>query len=144
MKESFFEILGVPRRYHLAAADLERAFHERSRALHPDKHMKADGSTRIKTALAASNVNEAYRALKDRIKRAEYLLSLSNIHLTDERTGHKVAPAFLMEIMELREALMEAKAEGNAAAVEDLAKGVRVRRAEVIAKMESGNYFKSK
>src|SRR3954453_12298131 len=110
---TFFDILGVPRRWHLDAADLEKAFHAKNRELHPDRHMKADPQTRVKNALATSQLNEAYRALKDPIKRAEYLLKLEGIEISDERSGHKVSPVFLAEILELREALMDARAEGD-------------------------------
>lgn len=138
MSETYFDILGVERKYHLAAEDLERRFHERSRLLHPDKHMKADPQTRVKTALATSQLNQAYRALKDPIRRAEHLLEVEGYKISDERSGHKVSPAFLMEIMELREQLADAKAEGNHAAVGALADQVKVRRAEVMSEADDG------
>lgn len=138
MTESFFEILGVPRRYHLADAELERAFHERSRVLHPDRHMKADPQTRVKNALATSQLNEAYRTLRDGTKRAEYLLKLEGIELSDERKGHKVDPAFLMEILERREALAEARGDGDLPRVLALGAEVRARRDEVLAAVDAG------
>lgn len=138
MAESFFEILGVPRRYHLSDEEMERAFHERSRVLHPDRHMKADPQTRVKNALATSQLNEAYRTLKNGTKRAEYLLKLEGIELSDERSGHKVDPAFLMEILELREALAEARGDGDAARVTSLGAEVKARRDEVLADVDAG------
>ena len=134
----YFEILGVERRYHVTAEELERRFHDKSRQLHPDRHMKADANTRVKTALATSELNQAYRALRDPVRRAEYLLGLYGIKLTDERDGHKVAPAFLMEMLELREALGEAKEAGDVAKVKSLAAEVRERRDAATAEIEAG------
>ena len=138
MTESLFEILGVPRRYHLTDEEMERAFHARSRLLHPDRHMKADPQTRVKNALATSQLNEAYRTLKHGTKRAEYLLKLEGIELTDERNGHKVSPAFLMEILELREELAEARGALDAVRVQSLGAGVRARRDEALASVGAG------
>lgn len=135
---SFFEILGVPRRYHLGEGELEKQFHERSRLHHPDRHMKADGAVRVKSALASAALNEAYRALRDPIKRAEYLLKLHGFQLTDERSGHKVSQAFLVEIMELREELMDAREAGAAGKVAALAATVRKRHEEVLAEVDAG------
>ena len=135
---NYFEILGVERKYHLTAEELERRFHERSRQLHPDKHMKADAQTRVKTALATSELNQAYRALRDPVRRAEYLLELEGFKLSDERGGHKVPPAFLMEMLELREALGEAKDEGDHGKVRGLAASVRQRRDQATGEVDAG------
>ena len=135
---NFFEILGVERKYHLTADEMERRFHERSRLVHPDKHMKADPQTRVKTALATSELNQAYRALKDPVRRAEYLLGLEGFKLSDERSGHKVPPAFLMQMLELREALGEAKDAGEVNTVRELVLAVRQRQAECSREIEAG------
>ena len=135
---NFFDILGVPRRYHLDGGDLEKRFHELSRVHHPDRHVKSEEKARVKSALASAQLNEAYRALKDPVKRAEHLLSLEGFHISDERSGHKVSPAFLGEIMELREGLMDAKGEGDAKKVLALAEDVRARQASEIAKIDAG------
>src|SRR5438045_1637380 len=108
----FFQTLGVDRRYHLDGAELEARYHERSKLYHPDRHAKADPQTRVKNALATSQLTQAYRTLKDPIKRAEYLLKLEGMAISDERTGRKVSPGFLVEILELREQLMEARMDG--------------------------------
>jgi molecular chaperone HscB len=119
MSEDYFQILGVKRRYHLAPDELERNFHERSKLYHPDRHAKADGATRMKNALATSQLNQAYRELKDPIRRAEYLLKLEGIDINDEASAKRVVePEFLMEVMEERERLMDARLEGARDSVE--------------------------
>ncbi len=90
-----FERLGVPARFDLDPGDLERAFLAASRAVHPDHHAGGHND--------AAAVNAAYHALRDPLRRAEYVLA--------ERGGPAVGqgppqdPAFLMEVMDLRERL---------------------------------------
>jgi molecular chaperone HscB len=135
----YFALLGLERSYPLDEADLERRYHERSKLYHPDRHVKADGVTRVRNALATSELNQAYRVLRDPVKRAEYLLQLEGVAIADEKSGsNKVAPAFLMEMMELREALAEARAEGDEARVQSLGADVRGRRDEAMARVDGG------
>jgi molecular chaperone HscB len=70
----------------------------------------------------AVEVNEAYRVLKDDVRRAENLLVL--LGHTSKDTA--VDPELLMEVMELREALSEAKQEKNLPRVQKLASQVQV------------------
>jgi molecular chaperone HscB len=132
---SFFEILGVPRHYHLDPSALEQRFHDESRRLHPDRHARADGPTRVKNALAAAQLNEAYRTLREPIRRAEYLLKLEGIDVGDEKKT--VAGEFLVEIMELREGLMDARLEQDVGRVRSLATDVRVRQATIRATLDA-------
>ena len=136
--DTYFQILGVEQKWHLAASELEARYHEKNKLVHPDRHAKADSQTRVRNALATSNLNQAYRTLKDPIQRAEYLLKLEGIELSDERSGHKVAPEFLVEIMELREGLMDARTEGDKAKVSALAAAVRGRRDAVLGEVDTG------
>lgn len=136
---SHFERLGIARRYHLDEAELERRYHERSKRYHPDRHALADGPTRVKNALATAELNQAYRTLRDPVSRAEYLLRLHGIDVAEEKSGGRpVAPAFLMEIMELREAFAEARAANDEAAVQALGSDVRGRRDEAMARVGAG------
>jgi molecular chaperone HscB len=137
MSDDFFDILGVERRFHLAEDDLERRFHERSREVHPDRHVRADGKTRVQAALRASLLNQAYRALRDPVARAAYLLKLEGIEISDERGGRKAPPALLMDVLELREQLSEARGEGDLKRVKALAAEVGGRRAAVLAQADA-------
>ena len=133
----YFELFGIPRRWHVVLDELERRFHEQSKLFHPDRHAQSDAPNRVKTALASTNLNQAWRTLKAEIPRAEHLLKLEGIELSDERRGHKVAPGFLMEIMELREALMDARVAGDAAKVSALGGDVRARRETIMQALDA-------
>jgi molecular chaperone HscB len=116
-----FAILGLPRRYDLDKAALDRRYRDLQQALHPDKYTAAGASERALTLGKAMEVNEAYRVLRDDQARAEALLSL----LGGAADPHEPAdPELLMEMMELREALSEAREQGQAEKVAALAADV--------------------
>src|SRR5690348_9119428 len=103
-----FATLGLPRRYELDMRQLEANYRELQRVLHPDRHAGASASQRRMNLLKAVEVNEAYRALKNDLSRAEVLLALQAG--AQPRTAAPEDPDFLMEMLELREALGEAHA----------------------------------
>ncbi|HEX2572263.1 MAG TPA: Fe-S protein assembly co-chaperone HscB [Polyangia bacterium] len=133
-----FDILGLPRRYHLRPEEIEDRYHAAAREHHPDRHMRSDAQKRVSSALFTAQLTEAYRTLKDPVRRAEYLLKLEGIVLSDERSGHKVDPTFLHEILELREGLMEARMEGDEARIAALGSDVRERQARAMSDVDRG------
>jgi len=84
--------------------DLTQRFQQLQRVLHPDKFASATDAERRWSVQAASRVNEAYQILKQPLKRASYMLELQGLMLNEE-TDTQMDPMFLMEQMELREAL---------------------------------------
>jgi len=115
-----FATLGLPRRYEIDAGRLEANYRELQRALHPDRHAGASASQRRMSMLKAVEVNDAYRALKDDLRRAEALLALYDGPGAQKREPQREDPEFLMEMLELREALGEARASNHAARVREL------------------------
>jgi molecular chaperone HscB len=118
-----FATLGLPRRYQLDMPQLETNYRELQRVLHPDRHNSAAASQRRMNLLKAVEVNEAYRALKNDLTRAEALLALYAAEAPPEARpeARQEDPEFLMEVLELREELSEAHAAGDAAAVRAMA-----------------------
>jgi molecular chaperone HscB len=116
-----FARLGVEPKFSVDLVELERVHRELSRALHPDRHAQGLPAERRKTLDDAVAVNEAWRVLRDPLRRAEALLELRG--LASEGPAAKPSPAFLMEMMERREELDAAKSKG-AAALERLAAAV--------------------
>ena len=117
-----FARLGLEPALDLDREALEGRYLELSAAVHPDKHQAAGEAAQRLAMEHASAINVAYRVLRDVVGRAEYLVKLGGIDLnsTDERHGApKPTQAFLVEMIERREALDEAAAEGEDA-LEDL------------------------
>jgi molecular chaperone HscB len=103
-----FEALGLEPAFGLDLVALEQRHRDLSRALHPDRYA-ASGAAERRLALGrAIEVNEAFRNLKDPVRRAEALLARRGVH-SGEGKEPPASPALLMEVMERREALAEVR-----------------------------------
>jgi molecular chaperone HscB len=127
-----FQILGVAPRFDLDFAAIEARHRELSRILHPDRHAGRPSSERRQALSSAIEVNEALRALKDPVRRAELLLARRGVAFDAERAP-PASPAFLMQVLEEREELAEAERTSDRPAIARLAKDFEARRAEVEA-----------
>lgn len=123
---SFFDILGVPERFDLDLADLEKRYKNLSRKWHPDKWARATPPERRRALEMTTALNDAYRALRDPVRRAEALLVAHGIKTLGEEA--KADPELLELVMEARERLAEARAAGDWAALEQMAAEARARR----------------
>jgi molecular chaperone HscB len=116
----YFTFFGFPRKLNLDTAALEKEFYALSRRLHPDVFGQADDQERAWSLEQSSRLNDAYRTLKDPIKRTEYLLRLEGIELeeqskqatekaraTGELKKQVVPPDLLEEVFELNMHLEE-------------------------------------
>jgi molecular chaperone HscB len=121
-----FETLGLPRSYVVDLAAIEKTHRELSRALHPDKFVSAGASERRDALGRAVEVNEAWRIVRDPIRRAEALLALAGVAV-NEGAEPKTDPEFLMEMLEQREALAEARQARDLARVHEMAKAIELR-----------------
>lgn len=104
---NYFELFELPVAFDVPEEQLSTRFRSLQRYLHPDKFASAADAERRWSMQAASFVNEAYQTLAKPLSRASYILSLNGISL-DEETDTQMSPMFLMEQMELREALGDA------------------------------------
>jgi molecular chaperone HscB len=80
----YFKFFGFPRKLNLDTAVLEKEFYALSRRLHPDMSAQADSQERAWSLEQSSLLNDAYRTLKDPIKRTEYLLRLEGVELEEQ------------------------------------------------------------
>lgn len=117
-----FRTLGLPARFDLDAAEIERRYRELQKQLHPDRFVGASAQERRVSLSKAVEVNEAYRALRDELTRARALLALRG---HDAKDGQPADPEFLMEVMERREALAEARTSRDLEAARALASSVK-------------------
>jgi molecular chaperone HscB len=81
---NYFSFFGLPRKLNLDVAQLEREFYELSRKLHPDLNARADKREQEWSLEQSSLLNDAYRTLKDPIKRTQYLLQLEGVELEEQ------------------------------------------------------------
>jgi molecular chaperone HscB len=102
----YYELLGVPRSLNLSLDALQQRYYELSRQLHPDRFMQKPEAERQRALDMSSALNDAYRTLKDPIKRAQYLLSVEGFDVGEQRSKD-VPPELLEEVFELNMALEE-------------------------------------
>jgi molecular chaperone HscB len=110
----YFTVFGLARKLGVDGEALQRRFYELSREHHPDFHQGADAAGQAEALARSALVNRAYRALRDPLARVEYLIALEEGRETREGATDKPrAPReLLQEMLEVQEALEEAKAEG--------------------------------
>jgi molecular chaperone HscB len=106
--QSHFDLFGLAAAYALEPEALERSYREIQSRVHPDRFAHAGEAERRASLQWTTRVNEAYRTLKDPVQRARHLLELHGVDVAFE-TNTAMPPDFLMQQMELREALEEAR-----------------------------------
>ena len=129
-----FALLEVEPRFDLDLYLLEKRHRDLSRILHPDRYAGRPAGERQQALGRAIEVNEAFRALRDPVRRGAALLARHGRH-ADEADTPRADPALLMEVMERREELLEARRSGSKNAVERLTQAVRGREREVEAEI---------
>jgi molecular chaperone HscB len=125
----YFEVFGLPRKLQIDGEALRHRFYALSRRHHPDFHQLAGETEQVEALAQSALVNQAYRALRDPIPRVEYLIALEEGRGDIEAAPTKpVAPReLLMEMLEVQEALEEARAAGLDDAARDRLRAERQR-----------------
>ena len=116
----YFALFGLPHKLALDTATLERDFYKLSRQFHPDVYAQASPEEQAWALEQSSQLNDAYRTLRDPIARTEYLLHLNGVQLeeqskaatdraraTGEEKKQVVPPDLLEEVFELNMQLEE-------------------------------------
>lgn len=125
-----FALLGLSPRFDVDPAQLERAYFERQKQLHPDRFAAAPASERVAALSQARALNDAYQVLRREASRAEYLLSREGVTIGD---NERIDPGLVMQLLDEREELAEARQHGDLPRVERLQASMRKRRTDALA-----------
>jgi len=112
----YFSVFGLAPRLNLDVGMLEHQFHKLSRRLHPDRFARATEAEKEWSLADTALLNDAYRTLRDPIRRTEYLLKLHGAEIGEEHAGKgrtdpsRVPPELLEEAFELNMQLEEMRA----------------------------------
>jgi molecular chaperone HscB len=128
-----FGLLGLPAQFDLDPSVIERAFFDKSKELHPDRFANAPAAERVAALSRSRALNDAYKMLKNPVARAEYLLAQAGVKIG---SNEQLDPAFLMEILELREELAEARVAKKLPEVSRLQKAMADRRKTAVGKLQ--------
>ena len=104
--QTHFELFDLPVSFDIDLQDLNQRYRELQRAVHPDRYANASDRERRLSVEKAAAINEAHQVLKSPQRRARYMLELQSVSFDDEK-DMALDPEFLMEQIELREALGE-------------------------------------
>jgi len=113
--QDYFAVFGLPRKLWIEMSELEQKFLQMSWKLHPDNFVNATEQERELSLKRSSELNDAYRTLRDPIARVEYLLAIEGERKEGEKK-QQAPPELLEEVFELNESLdelREAKASGE-------------------------------
>jgi molecular chaperone HscB len=111
----YFAIFGLPRKLGIEMNGLEQKFLQLSWKLHPDNFVNASPEEREISLKRSSELNDAYRTLRDPVARVEYLLAIEGAR-KEGQTKQQAPPELLEEVFELNESLdelREAKSSGG-------------------------------
>jgi molecular chaperone HscB len=125
--QNHFELFNLPQRFALDTSALDAAYRDVQGRVHPDKFVNATDAEKRVAMQWATRANEAYQTLKNPQKRAQYMCELNGVDLQTE-SNTAMPMAFLMQQMEWREELGEARAGKDADALEALDKQLRNER----------------
>ncbi len=106
-----FERLGLPQRFAVTPEAVESNYLLRSREVHPDFHQLGPAAQQRASTEATAALNEAFNALRDPFRRADYLLALEGGPTAAEH--REMTPEFLEEMLDLRSQIEELRAAAN-------------------------------
>lgn len=125
LTQNHFELFSLPQSYALDRDRLDSAYRELQNAVHPDRFAAKPEAEQRVAMQWATQANEAYQTLKHPVNRGVYLLRLQGIDALDA-SNTKMAPAFLMQQMEWREAIEAARTGKDMTALDDLSNDLRM------------------
>jgi molecular chaperone HscB len=102
----YFAFFGMPRKLTIDLEALEQRFHTLSWKLHPDNFVRTPEQERQLSLDRSSQLNDAYRTLRDPVARVEYLLGLAALRKEGQKK-QQAPPELLEEVFELNESLDE-------------------------------------
>ena len=141
--QNHFDLFQLPARFSIDMGALDAAYRDVQGQVHPDRFVSASDAEKRVAMQWATRANEAYQTLKNPQKRAQYLCELHGVDLkTESNTAMPVA--FLMQQMEWREALGDARAARDADALEALDAEVgrdrKARMTQIGEQLDAGDY----
>lgn len=100
--KNYFELFDLEERFDINDEELDKNYFELQAKYHPDMS-EALGDAKVNYDMALL-VNEAYKSLKSPWLRANHILELHGIFITDDKIAPKLPTEKLEEILEVIEA----------------------------------------
>src|SRR5260370_12966891 len=105
-KSDYFAMFEIPRKLWIEMGELEKKFLQLSWKLHPDNYVNATSEEREISLKRSSELNDAYRTLREAVAWVEYLLAIEGARV-EGKSKQQAPPELLEEVFELNESLDE-------------------------------------
>lgn len=106
VQPNYFEFYGLPVALSVDAAAVRRIYLENSRKYHPDFHTLAASEDQERSLALSTLNNEAFKTLSDPDRLLHYVLKINDL-LSEDGANEALPQAFLMEMMDINEKIME-------------------------------------
>jgi len=126
LQDNDFKLLGLAPRFAQDRAEIDARWKDMQKQAHPDKFSAHDAAAQRRAMQWSVRINEAYQRLKDPLKRAAYLCELHGSQVNAENNT-AMPGEFLMQQMEWREALDEARSGAELEVIEAQVKSARLK-----------------
>jgi len=103
---NYFALFGLPIGFQVDTNKLRAAFMDIQRASHPDKFAQSNSFEQEEALERSALANKGFSLLSNKDQILPYVLELKGLITPDEKFA--LSPDFLMEMMELNEAWMDA------------------------------------
>ena len=140
---NYFELYEIRIAFEIDGPLLKKKFYELSRQYHPDYHANESQEKQKKNLELSTLINKAYQTLSSPIKRIEYILTLFQVIVDSDQ--YKLPQDFLIEMMDINEALLELQNESDSTDLAFLSKQVQSIEEKISTELKTYMYhFDSK
>lgn len=122
---NYFDFYNIPIAFDIDLSALRRQFLTFSKQYHPDFYTLESETKQAEILELSTLNNEAYKLLKDKDKRIQYILELKGLLGKEIKT--ELPQAFLLDMMDINEQIMELQFDYDQAAHLAIAKEVQAK-----------------
>ena len=135
LTQNYYELFSIRVSFDINTSELAEKYRALQQAVHPDRFASASDQEKRLSVQKASFINEAYQVLKSPQRRARYLIELQGVEFDDQKNP-VMSPMFLMQQMELREALSDVKSAADPeSALDAILNELRINKKSVLEKL---------
>jgi molecular chaperone HscB len=138
---NYFELFEIPVQLKVDKTTLPAKFFELSRKYHPDFFVNSSEDKKSNALESSALLNKAFKTFQNPDETIKYVLQLKE--LLQEEEKYELPPAFLMEVLEINEQLMDVEDDAGLktklrSAIDDLQSEIYEPAKEIIENYKEG------
>ena len=123
--QNYFELFDLETSFFIDEVALKDAYRKEISRFHPDQYATKSESEKLQALQNTSLLNSAFKALKNSLNRAEYLLKLQGVDPFDEKDT-VMDEHFLLSQIDLREELETIKESKDSLGLDDFIENINL------------------